>query len=212
MTHLHTQLIQRSLNSQIALWRWWLLAVVGLISARLVQVFWLDPAYVQSQFPVPFYIGQTTFNAIELKSYYQVMLDKGTLSLYWQTQWIDFVFIVCTYWAFFALTQSIHHSIKRAQPRARSWQAVARAACYIAPIAAVADMLENLISFIMLLQPKGFWDIWVYPYSSFAVVKFCIFALTYLWTAINLLALFIVVTARGLAGLGKNTKKGPALN
>lgn len=196
MTHLHTNFVRRSLNSHYALWRWWLVAIAGLVTARFVQLFWLDPAYTQSQYPVAFYVGQTTFNATELKGYYQVMLDKGTLSQYWLTQCIDFVFIACTYWAFFALTQSIFHSIKRLQPSALRWQAVAKFCCFIAPLAAVADMAENLVSFIMLLQPVSFLDMWVYPYSSFAVIKFALFAFTYLWSVLAGLALLLMLAVR----------------
>ncbi|HMW71094.1 MAG TPA: hypothetical protein PKD17_04705 [Cellvibrionaceae bacterium] len=201
MTNFHSRFIRHSLNSQYALWRWWLLAITGLVVARLVQMFWLDPAYAQSQYPVPFFVGQTTFNAEELKGYYQVMLDKGTLPLYWLTQCIDFVFIACTYWAFFALTQSIYHSIKRVLPQASRWQVVAKVWCFIAPLAAVADAAENIVSFIMLLQPVTFLDFWVYPYSSFAVIKFAIFALTYLWAVINLFALLVILAVHRLQHL-----------
>lgn len=192
----HNRFIRHGLNRQFALWRWWLLALTGLITARLVQMLWLDPAYVDSQYPVPFYVGQTTFNAAELKSYYQVMLDKGTLPLYWLTQCIDFVFIVCTYWAFFALSQSIYHSIKQLLPSANRVHKIARVICFIAPLAAVADLAENLVSFIMLLQPLDFADFLVYPYSSFAVIKFALFALTYLWGAVALVLLTLILTAR----------------
>lgn|GEM_PF-1178261 len=205
MTHLHTDFVRRSLNSHYALWRWWLVAITGLVTARLVQMFWLDPAYLASHYPVPFYVGQTTFNATELKGYYQVMLDKGTLPQYWLTQCIDFVFIACTYWAFFALTQSIFHSIKRLQPGALRWQAVAKFCCYCAPLAAVADMAENLVSFIMLLQPVSFLDMWVYPYSSFAVIKFALFALTYLWSALAAFALLLMLAARAFEHLSNRT-------
>src|SRR5690606_32700202 len=156
-------------------------ALIGLIVARLVQMLWLDPAYVASQYPVPFYVGQTTFNALELKSYYQVMLDKGTLPLYWLTQCIEFGFIACTYFAFFTLSRSVFHSIKRVAPHAARWQKLAAWMCFIAPLAAVFDALENILSFVLLLQPTNFPDVLVYPYSSFAVIKFLLFALTYLW-------------------------------
>ena len=98
----HTRFVNRGLNSQLNPGYWWLMALIGLVVARLVQALWLDPSYVASQYPVPFYVGQMTFDAVELKSYYQVMLDKGTMPVYWLTQCIDFVFIACTYLAFFA--------------------------------------------------------------------------------------------------------------
>lgn len=198
MPNPHRHFVNRGLHNQAPLWRWWLAAILGLVVARLVQVLWLDPAYAASQYPVPFYVGQTTFDAAELKGYYQVMLDKGTLPLYWLTQCIDFVFIACTYWAFFALSQSIFHSIKRLQPRASGWQALAKAMCFVAPLAALADAAENILSFVMLVQPLHFPDLLVFPYSAFAVSKFFIFALTYLWAIGMIAVLALLASARGI--------------
>jgi hypothetical protein len=191
----HNYFVRRSFKSQLSLWAWWCMAALGLIAARLIQVLWLDPAYVASGYPVPFFVGQTTFNAAELKGYYQVMIDKDTLPLYWLTQCIDFAFIVCTYLAFFALSQSVFHSIKRVIPKALLWQAVAAYMCLIAPLAAVADAAENIFSFIMLLQPVTFPDFLVYPYSAFAVVKFFLFFLTYFWAAIMIATLLLMLCA-----------------
>ncbi len=197
----HARFVSRHFNSQFSLWRWWAMALIGLVIARVVQLFWLDPVYVASQYPVPFYVGQTTFNAVELKSYYQVMLDKGTMPVYWLTQCIDFVFIACTYLAFFALSQSIYHSITRVFPNAGRWQQLAAGICFISPLAAVADAIENFLSFIMLLQPRDFPDFLVYPYSSFAVIKFSLFAVTYLWALVMAAILLLTLGARSCYGL-----------
>ena len=72
-------------------------------------------------------------------------------------------------------------------------------------IVAVADMAENLVSFIMLLQPVSFLDLWVYPYSSFAVIKFALFALTYLWSALAAFALLFMLAARAFEHLSNRT-------
>ena len=197
----HTRFVNRSLNSQFNVGYWWLLALIGLVVARLVQALWLDPSYVASQYPVPFYVGQMTFDAAELKSYYQVMLDKGTMPVYWSTQCIDFVFIACTYLAFFALSQSIFHSMVRVFPNALRWRNVAAWMCFIAPLAAVADAIENLLSFILLLQPVSFPDFLVYPYSSFAAIKFFLFALTYLWALVMAVVLVLTLCGRTCYGL-----------
>jgi len=61
--------------------QWWAIALITFTICRLTQN-WLDGLYVQSQFPVSFFVGQTTFNAAELKSYYAVLLEKGTLAKY----------------------------------------------------------------------------------------------------------------------------------
>jgi hypothetical protein len=73
--------------------------------------------------------------------------------------------------------------------------------CFIAPLAAVADLAENLVSFVMLLQPQDFADFLVYPYSSFAVIKFALFALTYLWAAVAILLFTLILTSRAVSCL-----------
>jgi hypothetical protein len=182
-------------SSRAPLWAWWLGTVVGFMAAKLVQLAWLDPAYAASGFPVPFYVGQTTFNAAELKSYYQVMLDLGTMHLYHRTQLIDCIFILCTYAAFFLLTQSIYHSLKKLAPTAKRSLKLAVWMCFIAPLAALADAAENAVSFIMLLNPTEFFDGWV--------LKFALFVLTYLWGAAMALGIFMLAVVQAGGRLGR---------
>jgi hypothetical protein len=190
-------------SARAPVWAWWLGAIVGLVAAKLVQVAWLDPAYAASGFPVPFYIGQTTFNAAELKSYYQVMLNLGTMPLYHRTQLIDCLFVLCTYGAFFLLTQSIYHSLKKLAPTAKRSLKLAGWMCFIAPLAALADAAENAVSFIMLLNPTGFFDGWVHLYSGFAVLKFALFVLTYLWGAAMAVGIFMLAVVQAGRRLGR---------
>ena len=49
------------------------------------------------------------------------------------------------------------------------------------------DVLENAVSFVMLSGPTDFANWLIVPYSSFAVAKFAIYAIGYLWIVTALL-------------------------
>src|SRR5690606_20582685 len=111
-----------------------------------------DGLYTLSQFPVPFFIGQTTFDAVELKGYYAVLLEHGTFERYIGVQIADYAFMVTVFISFFALMAAIYRSM----PKHKGLQTFARAMLVIAPLAAVFDAIENAVSFIMLANPIGF--------------------------------------------------------
>ena len=171
--------------------QWWGIAVVLVVVRQITQV-WLDGLYVDSQFPVPFYIGQTTFNAEELKGYYAVLISKGTLDKYFWVQIADYLFMVTVFGSFFALMTAVYRSL----PNVKWLKNLAWAMIFIAPTAALFDALENLVSFLFIANPQGFADWLVYPYSSFAVIKFAIFILAYLWAIAGLLISLICLLIR----------------
>lgn len=162
--------------------QWWGIAIV-LVAIRHVTQIWLDGLYVDSQFPVPFYIGQTTFNAEELKGYYAVLISKGTLGNYFWVQMADYLFMVTVFISFFALMTAVYRSL----PDVKWLKGLAWVMVLVAPTAALFDAVENLVSFFFIADPQGFADWLVYPYSSFAVIKFAIFILAYLWAIVGLL-------------------------
>jgi hypothetical protein len=162
--------------------QWWCIAIVLVIIRQLTQV-WLDGLYVDSQFPVPFYVGQTTFNAEELKGYYAVLISKGTLDKYFWVQMADYLFMVTVFVSFFALMTAVYRSL----PKVKWLKDLAWVMVLIAPTAALFDAVENLVSFFFITNPQGFSDWLVYSYSSFAVIKFAIFILAYLWAIVGLL-------------------------
>ena len=162
--------------------QWWGIAIALLTIRQFTQI-WLDGLYVDSQFPVPFYIGQTTFNAEELKGYYAVLVSKGTLDNYFWVQMADYLFMVTVFVSFFALMTAVYRSL----PNVKWLKNLAWVMVLIAPIAALFDAVENLVSFFFIANPQGFADWLVYPYSSFAVIKFTIFILAYLWAIAGLL-------------------------
>ena len=71
-------------------------AVVVSVGAVLASQAVLDGFYARSGFPVPYYVGQLSFSAASLQGWYGDMLDRGTLGVYWQTQFVDFGFIAAT--------------------------------------------------------------------------------------------------------------------
>lgn len=171
--------ITQVILSRFNVFAWWGLAVLAWAISRTAQV-WLDGFYARSQFPVPFYTGQTTFDAVELKGYYAHMIEQGTLDIYVQTQWIDYVFMVTSLVFLVVLAGAALRTLPKALHGGRLFR-FAKAMVYIVALAPVFDAMENLVSFVMLADPQGFSDWLVYPYSSFAVAKFTVFAIGYVW-------------------------------
>ncbi len=186
LTHFATRLAQSLTPMQ-----WWCIAIVLVVIRQLTQV-WLDGLYVDSQFPVPFYIGQTTFNAEELKGYYAVLISKGTLEKYFWVQMADYLFMVIVFVSIFALMTAVYRSL----PDVKWLKDLAWVMVLIAPTAALFDAVENLISFFFIADPQGFADWLVYPYSGFAVIKFSISILAYLWAIAGLLISVIALLIR----------------
>ncbi len=160
-------------------WVWWLLAVLSFFLARAVET-WLNWSYALSKFPVPFYIGQTRFSGEAIKADYQFLIDQGTLNIFIQTQLIDYVFMLASFIAFFCLAAAVLRSI----PKSPSFSILRRLGIFmlwLTPMGALMDAFENLVSFVMLADPLGFPNWLAYPYSGFAVAKFALFSMGYLW-------------------------------
>lgn len=133
----------------------------------------LDVSYAASRHPVDFVTGQTGFNGEILKGYYATMQGHGTLDIYWQTQLIDFAFIVSVF-LIGVLSSSMVMRFARINGYATR---VARAAGAFLVLGALCDAIENLISFYMLSHHESFANWIALPYSGFATVKFLLIAL-----------------------------------
>ncbi len=157
---------------------------VGMLLLTLPLALWfnqyatqiLNASYQASLFPVPYYVGQLAFDAAQLKSYYSVMLQQGSLDIYVQTQIIDFVFILST----LLLHGVVTLLLARLQPQASRLRRAAFWLVLVAPLAPVFDSLENLVSFVMLANPLEFSAALALIYSGFAAAKFAVFVVTYL--------------------------------
>ena len=133
----------------------------------------LDSSYAASNHPVDYATGQTSFNGETIKGYYQTMIDAGTLDIYWQTQFIDFGFIV----AIFCIGLFTGALVARFA-RVGSWgRKLGRFAAFAIIMGALCDVIENLISFVMLSNPVNFQHWIALPYSGFAALKFLLITL-----------------------------------
>lgn len=158
------------------------LGLSSLISSALYfgASYILESLYEKSKFSVPYFEAQTSFDATKIKVWYQELIDYGTMDIYYQTQYFDFVFIATVIamgffvWMFFGSILS-----------KSSWFYEKRFYMSIfLPLAGLFDILENMVSFFMLANPTNFNDNLVYFYSGCASLKFLC------WT----IALLILIT------------------
>jgi hypothetical protein len=153
----------------------------------------LNTSYATSGFPVPYWQAQLSFDANKLKGWYQVLLERGTLDLYVQTQHIDFVFIVSV----LILHVVVLLAISRALPENSGLRRAMIIAAMLSAIAPIADALENGVSFVMLANPTDFAEGLAWIYSSLAAVKFAMFTFAYLAAILGLVcAAWLFITRR----------------
>ncbi len=174
-----TTYLNKNIISAFSTWHWWLLAILSVIVSQLTMG-WLNGLYAATQFPVSIYEGQTTFNGVTIKGYYATLQALGTFNDYVWVQIADYAFMVTVFISMACCTIALYRSL----PQVRFLKTLGYAMIFIAPMAAVSDALENLVSFAMLVNPEDFANWLAIPYSSFAVTKFAIFTLSYLWAAL----------------------------
>jgi hypothetical protein len=150
---------------------------VGFVAQRVSQTI-LDNFYARSGYPVPYYEGQLSFSAEKLEGWYTAMQRNGTLGVYWQTQFVDFGFIAATALLFTAALLLV----ARAFPADGKARKVAVALVLLGPVAPLFDVVENLISFVLLADPASVNQPLALLYSSAAALKFAGFAAVYTCT------------------------------
>lgn len=154
--------------------------VASVILQNAVQAV-LNGFYARSGYPVPYYVGQTSFSADKLEGWYQTMDAAGTLGIYWQTQFVDFAFVAATAISHFLLLVLV----ARLLPDGR-WRRAALALVVVGLAAPAFDALENLVSFIALANPNEVNPVVAVVYSTVAVLKFAGFFAVYLWLPVGL--------------------------
>ena len=168
---------------KLSTWQWWLLAVASLVISQLTMG-WLNGLYLASQFPVSIYEGQTAFSGETIKGYYATLMDLGTFGKYVWVQIADYAFMLTVFISMLFTMIALYRLV----PERSFLKPIAKAMIFIAPLSAVSDALENLVSFFMLANPENFANWIAVPYSTFAVTKFALFSLSYLWIGIAILA------------------------
>jgi len=164
--------------------------VLGVVNAVL------NASYAASGHPVSYAEGQTTFSGSEIKGFYAVMEDGGTLGRYWQTQFIDFGFIAMM----IVVGGAVGLLLARLGHPGSVAARLGRLAAVVIPLGAAFDVVENLISFVMLADPQGFPEWLAVPYSAAAVVKFGLIGLGMVALIGSLIALLVGRTLRRLVG------------
>lgn len=163
----------------------------------------LDASYAASSHPVDYATGQLAFDAQIIEGYYAHMRDAGTLPIYWQTQFIDFGFIVSVMAVavFFGLLAArLGGKINRAG--GWGWR-LGLAAAILGVAGASFDVLENLLSFAMLARPEAIPQFLALAYSSAAAVKFAL-----LTAAMACLVLSLIAGLAGRVGSFVERRKG----
>ncbi|MDN4500787.1 hypothetical protein QX776_00070 [Alteromonadaceae bacterium BrNp21-10] len=181
--------LRNSINTSLSTWHWWVIAIITFAVSQYIMG-WLTNLYNLTEFPVSFFVGQTTFDAAELKGYWQVLIEKNTLGKYVMVQVYDYGYMLTVLIAFACCCIALFRSFPiNSRLRNLAWLFV-----LFTPQAATFDALENAVSFIMLMQPLEFADWLVHPYSAFASIKFVIYGIAYLWFIIgSILALGVNV-------------------
>ncbi len=153
----------------------------------------LNTSYASSGFPVPYWQAQLSFDANKLKGWYQVLIERGTLDRYIQTQHIDFVFIASV----LILHVVVLLAISRAMPVGSRLRRAMIVSAMLSTIAPIADALENGISYVMLANPVDFTAGLAWAYSSLAAIKFAMFTFAYLAAILGIIAAaWLFVTRR----------------
>lgn len=159
---------------------------MGLVPTAYLAMTWvkgmLDASYVASKFPVNYMTGQTSFSGTAIKAWYNTMIEQGTLGIYWQTQAIDFGFIISV----IALGLIFGTFMARLAIKGRWAYKMGMLAALVIPLGGIFDACENLTSFILLSMPTSFPDWLALPYSGFASVKFGFLTLGMLLLAMSL--------------------------
>ncbi len=158
--------------------------VVAALLLNLAATAWLNASYAASQFPVPYYVAQLSFDAQQIKSWYAFMMERDTLRLYWQTQFIDFAFIATVLVLHVAVLLLVSRLFVPGT-RGRRWMVMAAALSAVAPL---ADAAENMVSFAMLSDPLGFPGGLAQIYSSLAALKFGFFMFAYVALPVGIVA------------------------
>ena len=143
----------------------------------------LDASYAASRHPVDYAKGQLAFDAGKIEGYYAHMINEGTLAIYWQTQIIDFAFIA----SIMALSVLLGTFVARLGGPGSYGARLGIAAAVLGLAGASMDVMENLVSFIMLANPTSIAQPVALIYSGFAALKFVLLTLAMAAVLLSLL-------------------------
>lgn len=147
--------------------------VLGAMGAFSLIRAWLDASYAASRHPVGYAKGQLAFDAAQIERHYAHMINEGTLAIYWRTQIIDFAFIA----AIMVLSVLLGTFVARLGGPGSHGARLGLGAAVLGLAGGMMDVMENLVSFIMLANPTSIAQPVALIYSSFAALKFALLTL-----------------------------------
>lgn len=171
----------------------WAIIAAGAFLFNLWATHALNAAYAASKFPVPYWQAQLSFDHLKLKGWYATLIEQGNLGLYFQAQYVDFLFILSV----LVLHAATLIVVARLHPAGSRSSSMMLWAAFLSALAPIFDTLENFVSFIMLAQPFSFEPALAIVYSSLAAGKFVMFTFAYLAAPIGLVwALYLALRGR----------------
>lgn len=176
-----TSIFQRA--TELPIWTHSIAAIGTIGFFRFIQGK-LDASYAASLHPVDYFTGQTSFSAETIKGYYAQMQGTETLDIYWQTQVIDFGFILAMV-CMGLFVSTLIARLSRPESLGRRFGIYGGLSV---TLGAICDAIENGWSFIMLANPTGFADWLALPYSGFASIKFAFITLGMLLTLLSIVS------------------------
>lgn len=168
----------------------------GVLSLGCLVMFWIaarvDALYLASGHPASHAAGQLSFSALQIQAHYAAMQEDGSLHLYVASQRSDFGLI-----AAIALVSVLLGTFlaRLGGPGSLGWR-LGMGAAGLGLAGASMDVIENLLSFVMLARPQDIPQGLAFVYSSFAATKFGLLKLAMLAA----LASLLVGTVERLAG------------
>ncbi|MFX1451696.1 MAG: hypothetical protein ACFFCM_12680 [Promethearchaeota archaeon] len=163
--------------------------VKRLIYFCIVLYFVLFPIFMyygsKSNYPVNFIASQLSFSGDAIKSHFKTM-SAEELNYYRITTLLDFIYAIF----YGTLLFSLSLYLARKFNEETSWNKSGYLVSIFGIVAAICDMIENTFILLMLTDPQGFPDAWAITHSCFALVKFILMGIGYIWILLADIDLF----------------------
>ncbi|TFG14213.1 MAG: hypothetical protein EU535_03740 [Promethearchaeota archaeon] len=146
----------------------------------------LNYYFTISNYPVSFFESQLSFSGATIKSHLRTM-TSSEIDLYRTAQIIDYLYMLAygTFWF------SLSLYISRKFDAVTAWRKTGYISAIFGVIAACCDATENVFILLMLTDPRGFPDLWAISHSFFALVKFILMGLIFIWVIVAVVTLLI---------------------
>ena len=132
--------------------------------------------FAASNYPVSFIESQLSFSGEVIKSHHRTM-NAEELNLYRIAQLIDYIYMIAYGTLYFSLTLYIARKFDETSKWRKSGYNIA----IFGLSSAICDGIENIFILLMLTNPLGFPNIWAIIHSCFALVKFVLIGIIYVW-------------------------------